>query len=111
MQGSAPPALPPSDAKAVEAAWKELQATWLAPGFSRSLRGVVVGVASAELKSGRIFVKLKCSPAAAGLPVAEVRDDLAGAAPAAKAALLKNDALDNNLSQIDLRSSIPCIKE
>ncbi len=81
------------------------------PGFSRTLRGVTIGVEATEFKPGRIVIKLKCSKPDAGLAAIEVRDELLAAAPGAKATLVKNQALDAKLQQIDLSRSKPCVKE
>ena len=108
---AATPAPAPSDAAAVEDAWKALQAALAAPGFTRTLSGVTLGVESTQLKSGRLIVKLKCSKPDAGLAAVSVREELAAAAPEAKATLQKNDALDGKLKQIDLSRSKPCVKE
>lgn len=105
------PAPAPGNAAATEAAWKELQAALMAPGFSRSLRGVTLGVEATEFKAGRIIVKLKCSKPNAGLPAIEVREELLVAAPNAMATLRSNNALDGKLQQIDLSRSKPCVKD
>ncbi|HVL08095.1 MAG TPA: hypothetical protein VM512_02910, partial [Burkholderiaceae bacterium] len=94
-----------------EAAWRSLEATLKAPGFSRALKGVTLSVESTQLKSGRLFVKLKCSKPDAGLATTAVRDELAAAAPEAIATLRKNNAVDAKLAQIDLSRSKPCVAD
>lgn len=93
-----------------EQAWRSFQAGLMVP-FSGSLRGVTFKVVSAELAKGRIFVKLECSKKGAGLPVIEVREELKAAAPDAVTALITGEALDKQLNQIDLKRSLPCVKE
>jgi len=107
----APPPTQSSSTAAIEAAWKDLRTALTAPGFSRTLRGVTFGVESTELKAGRLFVKLKCSKPDAGLPAIDVREELAAVVPAAKATLIKYDALDAKLDQIDVSRSKPCVKD
>lgn len=107
-----PVAPPPTDATLdTEKAWRTFQGALTAPTFSRTLRGVTFSVQSAEFKSARLFIKLKCSKPDAGLQVAEVRDELVRADPAAIDVLKRGSAINAQLTQLDLSRSVPCVKE
>jgi len=100
----------PGDSTSVERAWQDLRKN-LPNGFSSTLNGVTFTVQSTQAKAGKLFVRLTCSNPSAGLPVAEVRKALAAAAPAATQTLQQNDAMDKLLTQIDVKGSLPCVKE
>lgn len=104
------PATGGSDAEATEAAWRALEAS-LPKGSTRAVNGVPLTVVSAQARLGRLFVRLSCGGGSPGVPAADVRKVIEKSAPAAVETLRKGNAVDAKLSQIDLKGSIPCVRE